>query len=375
MSGAFGRLPEDLRAFAERHSAEPTPGLVFRMAAIERNLAAALALTGGPARLRPHVKTHRSAELVRRCLARGITSFKVATLPEAEMVATAGGKDILVAYPCTGPTAARLGVFAARHPGVRFGVLADDPAALPELAASGAALDVWIDLDTGMGRTGVPAGEGALDLARAVDRFATLRLAGLHVYDGHRAESEFRARKAALESELVPVVALRSALGRPDLPIAGGGTPGFTAWASLEIPGVVATPGIFVLHDARSTLRFPDLPFEVAAVVAARVTSRRGERMTLDLGSKSVCPDQPAGERALLFGVPEAREGPLSEEHWVWTRPGGALPLGARVFVVPAHVCPTVANFRDALGIDDDGEILGRYEILSSRTLRVDCGC
>src|SRR5262245_42248933 len=66
-------------------SAVFSPGLLFYKDLIRRNLARALEMAGGPARLRPHVKTHKTREIVRLELNAGITKHKCATLAEAEM--------------------------------------------------------------------------------------------------------------------------------------------------------------------------------------------------------------------------------------------------------------------------------------------------
>src|SRR5437764_13734928 len=88
-------------------SAVPSPALRFYPELIRRNLARVLELAGGPARLRPHVKTHKTREIVQLELAAGITKHKCATIAEAELLADAGAADVLVAYPLVGPNCER----------------------------------------------------------------------------------------------------------------------------------------------------------------------------------------------------------------------------------------------------------------------------
>lgn len=368
----WAAVPEDLAAFLESCAGEPSPALVFRRPVIERNLASALALAGGPDRLRPHVKTHKCAELVRLQVAAGIRKFKVATLAEAFLAAGNGAADALVAYPLVGPAAAAFAGLRRTFPGVRFGACVDSARGLADLAAGAGAddpIDVWLDLDTGMGRTGARAGSaGAQDLARRVLDTAGVRLAGLHVYDGHRSEPDPAARAEALDRELASVFALRETLGLPALPVCGGGTPSFPCWAARREERIECSPGIFLLHDARYAAKFPDLPFEPAALVLARVVSAgTNGRFTLDCGSKSVGPDCPSGERGIPVNLGSALEGPMSEEHWVWSRSGEAPGVGTPVLLVPAHVCTTVAAHRTALVIDGQGAISDRWAILAAR--------
>src|SRR5215831_5349761 len=80
-----------------------SPGLVFFKDLIRQNLARTVELAGGPARLRPHCKTHKTREVVQMELEAGVSKQKVATLAEAEMVASAGAPDVLLAYPMVGP--------------------------------------------------------------------------------------------------------------------------------------------------------------------------------------------------------------------------------------------------------------------------------
>ena len=108
-------------------SAVPSPALLFYPALIRQNLRRAVEIAGGPDRLRPHVKTHKTREIVRLWLDLGVGKHKCATLAEAEMLAECGAPDVLIAYPLVGPNAERLAGLAERFPKTRFSTLADDP--------------------------------------------------------------------------------------------------------------------------------------------------------------------------------------------------------------------------------------------------------
>src|SRR5258707_1077751 len=85
-----------------------SPALLFYKDLIRHNLALCLEMAGGPARLRPHVKTHKTREIVRLELGAGIRKHKCATLAEAEMIAGCGAPDVLLAYPLVGPNCGRM---------------------------------------------------------------------------------------------------------------------------------------------------------------------------------------------------------------------------------------------------------------------------
>src|SRR3954453_21817894 len=105
-----------------------SPSLVIDRALVRRNLEAMIALARGADRLRPHVKTHKMPAIVRLCEAMGIRKHKCATIAEAEMVAAAGGADVLLAYPLVGPNIARLARLIRTFPGTTFRALVDHPA-------------------------------------------------------------------------------------------------------------------------------------------------------------------------------------------------------------------------------------------------------
>ncbi|RMG66836.1 MAG: D-TA family PLP-dependent enzyme, partial [Bacteroidetes bacterium] len=104
-----------------------TPGLLVYPERIEANIEAAIALAGGPERLQPHVKTHKLPQVVAMHRARGIDRFKCATIAEAEMLARAGAREILLAHQPVGPRIGRLRALARAFPHPQqFATLADD---------------------------------------------------------------------------------------------------------------------------------------------------------------------------------------------------------------------------------------------------------
>ena len=166
-----------------------SPALLVHEERMEENLRRMIAQAGDVGRLRPHIKTHKLPQVLRRHLAHGIRKFKAATIAEAEMCAMAGAPDVLLAYPPVGPRADRLADLAREHPATRFSVVVDDPGvarALSSVAVSrGLELEVLVDIDCGQHRTGIAPGEGAVALYRLLASLPGLRPGGLHVYDGH----------------------------------------------------------------------------------------------------------------------------------------------------------------------------------------------
>ncbi len=145
-----------------------SPGLVLYKELIAANLRRMLEIAGGPERLRPHVKTHKMREIVAMQMAAGISKFKCATIAEAEMVASCGATDVLIAYQLVGPNQPRLARLVQRFPECRFSVLVDHPIAArtlsDALSSAGVAVDAMLDVDVGQHRTGIPVGDAAVAL-------------------------------------------------------------------------------------------------------------------------------------------------------------------------------------------------------------------
>ncbi len=351
-----------------------SPALLFYKDVIRKNIARAVEIAGGPARLRPHVKTHKTREIVQMEKDAGITKHKCATPAEAEMLAQCGVRDVLLAYNPVGPNCGRMARLAAKYPECRFTVTADHPAAVAALsaavAAAGQTIDVLLDLDVGQHRTGIAPGKEAVALYERIAKSPGLRPGGLHVYDGHNHQEGLAERKAAVLQLLEPVFELRRALEAKGLPVPRvvcGGTPTFPVFANLDFPGLECSPGTFVLHDNGYGARYADLAgFMPAALLLTRVVSRpTPDRVTFDLGYKAVASDPPAGKRLTLLDVGEYQAVLQNEEHLVIETPyANRFQPGDVAFAVPTHICPTCAMHQKAYVVEN-GEITGTWDVVA----------
>jgi D-serine deaminase-like pyridoxal phosphate-dependent protein len=132
--------------------------LLFYRDLIRQNIHNAVRMVGDASRLRPHVKTHKTREIVRLELDAGIRKHKCATLAEAEMVAGCGAPDVLLAYNVV-QLRARCPV-DPEEPQDTFSVTATIPTQpSPVDTLTRRAKRRVLDLDVGMHRTGIPAGE------------------------------------------------------------------------------------------------------------------------------------------------------------------------------------------------------------------------
>ena len=282
------------------------------------------------------------------------------------MIARAGGSDVLIAYPIVGPNLKRLAKLVERFPEVKFRVILDDIDVAEALSQGmNPPLSVLIDVDVGMGRTGIALAEVA-NFYRHCEQLPGLSVVGLHAYDGHIRESDPIVRKVAAQPGIDSVLELRRSLISEgfDVPLLVlGGTPTFPIHAKVTGLGIECSPGTCVFHDASYADRFPDLPFTPAALLLTRVISRpRPGRLCLDVGHKAVAAD-PAGARLRLLGVPEAAIGPQSEEHLVVETPHSRdFPPGTPLLAIPTHVCPTCALHQKAY-VMEGGKLVDEWEV------------
>jgi D-serine deaminase-like pyridoxal phosphate-dependent protein len=334
-------------------SVAPSPALLVYPNRIEENLRRMIARVGSPARLRPHLKTHKRPQVIALQVSLGITKAKCATIAEAEMAARAGATDILIAAQLVGPNVPRLIALQRTFPAVAFSTIADDPGALAALASAtqsaGTTIEILLDLDVGMARTGIVPGPAAAALYRTLATTPGLRAGGLHAYDGHLRQPILAERTAAAAAGIASVAAFRATLLAQSLPVPRlvyGGTPTFAVHAprTAHDATLECSPGTCVLWDANYSTQVPDLDFLHAAVLLTRVISRPGtNRLCLDLGHKSVASEMPH-PRVIFPALPDARAVTHSEEHLVIeTARAADFPVGTALYALPWHICPTVA--------------------------------
>jgi D-serine deaminase-like pyridoxal phosphate-dependent protein len=350
-----------------------SPGLLFYEDFIRRNIARMIEIAGDPKKLRPHLKTHKTREIVRMELDAGIDKHKCATIAEAEMAASCGVPDVLLSYNLVGPNYNRLAKLIKKFPGCKFSVLADHPAGARGLseamARAGTTVEVLIDLDVGQHRTGIAPGNEAVALYESFAKLPGLVPGGLHVYDGHNHQETLSERTAAVKQQLEGVLALKASLEKKGLPVPRlvlGGTPSFPVHAKINLPSAEFAPGTCVLHDNGYGSRFPDLTgFTPAALLLTRVISRpTPRRVTFDLGYKAIASDPPAGKRLILLDVPDYEAVLQNEEHLVIETPAAErFAPGDVAYAIPTHVCPTSAMHKFAYVVEG-GKVVGQWEIV-----------
>jgi D-serine deaminase-like pyridoxal phosphate-dependent protein len=344
-----------------------TPYLLIDGAKMQQNIEKLAAIAGrNGVALRPHVKTHKIPAIARAQVEAGAAGITVAKVSEAEVMADAGLDDIFIAYPLVTDTKIRRAIELARRlKNVTIGV--DSPEGARRLSAAataeGRVLDVRLEVDTGLRRTGVPY-EGAVDLARQIHALEGLDLTGIYTYRGAvlgGSPTLDLERAGVDEGHLMVSLADRIREEGIDLEdVSLGSTP--TAQYAAEVDGVTEIrPGTYVFYDRMQARLGACSLDECAATVVATVVSRPSEDLAvIDGGSKTFATDVSPGTRPLNlegFGhvveYPEARLERLTEEHGMLAVTAHHdLKVGDTLHVIPNHICSTV-NLHDTVCIVD----------------------
>jgi D-threonine aldolase len=350
----------------------PSPSLLVYPDRINTNIRRMIAIAGDASRLRPHVKTHKTPEIVRMQMDLGVFRFKCATISEMEMVAGCGARDIVLAYQPVGPNLEKFFSLKRTFPDTIISCVLDSEEVAVQLSlmASQRGLEagVWIDMNNGMNRTGISPGEGAEKLALKITELPFLTLNGLHIYDGHIRQEDFTDRKKICDDSFRPVAGLLEKirnLSGNQLKVIAGGTSTFPIHAARK--DVECSPGTTTLWDYGYSSSFPDLDFLHAAVLFTRIISKPANGMiSLDLGHKAVASEMPH-PRVIFPDIGEYRLLIHSEEHMVIETPeADRLRLGDTLYGIPWHICPTVDRF-DTVFVADKQRVVGHWDVTARK--------
>jgi D-serine deaminase-like pyridoxal phosphate-dependent protein len=346
-----------------------TPALVFYRKRIEDNIQKMVEIAGNPVRLAPHIKTHKCPNIVRMQQDRGINRFKCATIAEADMLGECKAGEVILAYQPVGPAIHRFMELQQVYPETDFSCLCDNPEVIREIdrASQEANLisSLYIDLDCGHHRTGI-APSGASDLAQCINSLNSVELKGIHVYDGHLHDPDFATRKKKALSVEAVVMEVRDSIDS-DLEVVIGGSPTFPIHALKA--DFFLSPGTTVLWDKGYGASLEGLEmFHPAALVVSRVISNPEEgTYCLDAGHKAISAEHQ--QPPMIFGLALFEVVTHSEEHLA-IRTNTPLSLGQVLYLVPHHICPTVALHEEAIVVEDN-KITGRWPIYRQRKIRV----
>ena len=358
-----------------------TPAAVVDLDRLAMNLdrMAAYAAVHG-LRLRPHVKTHKSARIGAEQMRLGAVGLTCATVREAEVMSELTD-DLLLAFPIIGTT--RLRRLMNLPQSVRLTVMLDSARTAVQLAAAadevGREIHVLVEQDVGMRRTGVQGAAAAVQLAEFVADRAPLRYDGLGFYPGHirTAIGDQQPQLAALTRTLAETIDALTAKDLAPRVVSGGSTP--AAWRMHEVPGITEVrPGTYVYND-RATAALGACEWDECAlsVVATVVSTSVSGQAVIDAGTKALGREPIDAGRAqgadasmtagfgALLDRPEVTVMRMSEEHGVLdlSHTDWQPKVGDLVRVVPNHVC-IVVHLNDVLyGVRGDDVVETKWPV------------
>ncbi|MBD3183915.1 DSD1 family PLP-dependent enzyme [Candidatus Poribacteria bacterium] len=350
-----------------------TPVLLIDMDIMESNIAKmARYFRTVNADLRPHTKTHKTPILAHKQIEAGAVGITCAKLGEAEVMAAAGIKNILIANQIvTGQKISRL-VNLARYAHIMVAVDHEENIENLSRAAQqkGVKLQVLVEVNTGMNRCGVSAGESALKLAQKLDKAKNLDFTGLQGYEGHAvAIPDFDERKSAAEKALSLLAETKEILEKNGLQVntvSGGGTGTYNISGQHPVMTEIQA-GSYIFMDSYYRKVLKD--FDCALTILTTVISRPNRDMViLDAGMKTVTKE---------FGLPEVKDikgaelTGLSEEHGKLDLSKSNLELkpGDKIEIIPSHGCTTI-NLHDDYYAIRDGKLEAVWNIAARGKIR-----
>ncbi|MCK0188802.1 D-TA family PLP-dependent enzyme [Arenibacter sp. F20364] len=352
-----------------------TPALLVYPDRVEENIKTLIAMAGGTQNLRPHIKTHKTAEIVQLQLKYGIQKFKCATIAEAELLGECGASDILLALQPVGPNIDRLFRLMAKFPNSTFSTIVDDRQIIELFSKTarnkGIHVPLWLDINNGMNRSGILPNAKAVELYKKIDEDPNLQAAGLHVYDGHIHNKDLSEREKKCNEDFEGVLGLKRTLEKLGFAIptiVAGGSPTFPIHLKRE--GVETSPGTTLLWDAGYAASYQDMDFLPAAVLLTRVISKPSNNLVcFDLGHKHLASEMNFPRVLLLEGEGCSQMG-QSEEHLVVKCTNDEkYEVGDLAYAIPVHICPTVAKYKEVLTVEN-GSLTGAWQV-AARNLKI----
>ncbi len=350
-----------------------TPSLLIDVDAMERNLRKMADFSAASGvNVRPHIKTHKCTTLAKMQLQTGAQGLTCAKLGEAEVMAHAGIRDLLIANQIVGPIKiARLVELAKMSDVITAVDSLENAREISGFAeAEGLRVNLVIEVDTGMGRCGVPPGEPTLQLARQLVALPGVNFRGLLGYEGHAVfirPREERKKVAEEASHMLVATAdllLKNSIEVEIVSAGGTGTYDITG----RVPGITEIePGSYLLMDGQYAGL--DMDFELALSLLSQVISRPAPgHAIIDAGKKALTEEFGLPKVKGLKGVELVN---LSEEHGslALKDPSCSLSPGDKIEIIPSHGCTTI-NLHDEFYAIRDGRLIGVWPIEARGKIR-----
>lgn len=319
-------------------------------------------------KLMPHIKTNKMPKVIALMIAKGIKRFKASTIAEAEIAAREGAESVLIAHQLVGPKIERFGLLVTSFPDTSFSTIVDNIVSVEKLEREAierqSVFSVFIDINSGMNRTGIQIGDELDQLMEKIKDSSYLIFKGLHAYDGHHRNPNYKERKNSIENEFSKVVALYNTLKGDDssLQLISGGTPSFTSHVTED--NRICSPGTCLLWDWGYDEKLIEQKFKYAALLVTRVISKPTNGIiTVDLGHKSIAPENSIDKRIKFLNLKDYELLSQSEEHGILkVKDWENIQIGDVFYGVPYHICPSI-NLHDEVSVIVHGKKVDTWKI------------
>lgn len=337
----------------------PTPALIIDIDCMEKNLATmAEALKRRGKIVRPHIKTHKIPALAKLQVQLGAVGITAAKVSEAEIMASNGINDILIANQIIeNEKLSRLTDLAKK---TRVSILIDCQEGLLRLVQTAekahVQIGVLLEIETGDCRCGVLP-EDALSLAKEIKKYKSLEFIGLETFGGQIAHAtDYQEMLLKAKKVVNTLIELKAAFEKNDIEvkeISIGGTPAANILAELDGPTELR-PGVYIFNDVATVYRQAATFDDCALTVLATIISKPDvNRVVIDAGGKALSYARPGTVfgKETYHGVIKGKEDiavkRLSEEHGILEDEKGLndFKIGDKIEIIPAHACPVVNLF------------------------------
>jgi D-serine deaminase-like pyridoxal phosphate-dependent protein len=336
------------------------------------------AVNGDTKRLRPHIKTHKIGEILELFKIYNIKKVKCATIAEAELAAIHQIPDVLLAYQPVGLKKERWVALIKKYPEIDFSTITDDleeAKAINETAKkNNLILNLYLDLNTGMNRTGVAISDAWTYLANELMQLENIHFSGIHIYDGHLKGDVGQRKSEASKSFFLIENKIKEIEQKLDyeLKIIAGGSNTFPFYATQE--DVECSPGTFVFWDSNYQINLQEQDFKTALVIVGTIISKpTNSTLCIDIGYKSVSSENPIDKRLVILNDGNLIPFSHSEEHLIVENRGKKeYKIGDTIYALPYHVCPTCALYDSVHVINKQQKICAQWRVAArSRKINI----
>lgn len=317
--------------------------------------------------LRPHIKTHRMTFFAKKQIEKGATGIACAKIGEAEVMASAGIKDILIANEIVGEMKYERLKKLHRQIRIRTGV--DNKIQIDQIEkifeGEERPFEVLMEYEVGENRSGIISDEQLVDLVNYIKSKRNVVLKGIFSHEGHTYKADDQSDCIA-KAEIAYKRTLRAAdmirnMGVEIDTVSVGATPSVMNGAFVK--GITELRlGTYIFFDLGQASAINDFSHCAATVLGTVISKPTEERVVLDTGAKALVSQNRAGGICstggfgYVKGSNNIRVGNLFDEHGLIYDEEYCeqVQIGAKVEIIPSHVCPTVNLYDEAYLISGD---------------------